>query len=223
MSELSFDQPSQSPATTYRVLDAGCGSGHEIIDIPRGAHVVGIDNSAQALSRNELVDEKIVGDLQSYPLPPASFDEVLCWDVLEHLPQPDRAFRNMAQSLKPGGRMTIGVPNVLAAKGLITKFTPHWFHVWVYRRYFPNNKNAGKPGYGPWPTFLRFSIAPRGLRKMAREEGLEVERLRIYEGRPLKPFWDRHRLIRWACRVIWPFSDPRLTEVEFVARRKDRV
>ena len=30
--------------------------------------------------------------------------------------------------------MTLGVPNVASPKGLLTKFTPHRFHIWVYRR-----------------------------------------------------------------------------------------
>ena len=207
---------------TYRVLDAGCGGGHSILDLPENALIIGMDESELALERNTVIDEGIVGDLQSYPLERDSFDEIICWDVLEHIPAPDKAFANLAQALKPGGRLTIGVPNLISAKGLITKFTPLRFHVWVYKRFFPRVKHAGEPGYGPWKTYLRWSIRPAGLAGLARRHGLVVETNSIYVPRALKPFWERHRLVMFACRVLVPFRDPRLTECKFVARKPER-
>jgi SAM-dependent methyltransferase len=202
----------------YRVLDAGCGGGRSVLELPAHAHVVGMDTSAVALERNELIDETIVGDLQSYPLEPESFDEVVCWDVLEHLPRPDQAFANFAQALKPGGRLTIGVPNILSAKGLVTKFTPLRFHTWIYRFVFRSFSHAGQEGYGPWKTYLRWSIRPRGLDRLAGQHHLQVLDNQVYGARSLDRFMDRP-LIRIACRIVWPFADPRLTEVRFVARK----
>lgn len=210
--------PSSQP-DVYRVLDAGCGAGHAIIDLPANARVVGIDSSAAALSRNRLVDEAIVGDIQTCPVEPSSFDEIVCWDVLEHLPHPDRAFGNLARGLKPGGKLTLGVPNLLSAKGLITRFTPLGFHVWFYRRFFPTATHIGQEGSGPWKTHLRWTIRPHGLVKLAARHGLEVESLTTYEGASLRSFWNRHRTIRLLCRIVWPFADPRLTECKFVARK----
>lgn len=206
-------------SNAYSVLDAGCGGGRAVLDeLPDGAHVVGIDASPDALERNVLVDEKILGDIQTYAFPPESFHAIVCWDVLEHLPHPERAFANMARALKPGGRMTIGVPNLVTPKALVTKFTPHWFHIWFYRHLF-RFPDAGRPGHGPWPTHLRWAIRPNGLRKLAIANNLHVETLRLYEAESLRMFWERHPALSYFHSHCWP-TNPRLTECEAVFYKK---
>jgi SAM-dependent methyltransferase len=142
---------------------------------------VGIDLDPDALARNARIDERIVGDILTYPFQPDSFDVILCQDVLEHLPEPAVALRNFARWVKPGGRIILGFPNVMSLKGLITKFTPHAFHLWFYRRIL-GSKLAGTPGYGPYRTYLRFAISPRNIRKLANEMDLEVETLACTSG-----------------------------------------
>ena len=44
------------------------------------------------------------------PLPDSSADTVLCTDVLEHLPHPDRTFAEIERILAPGGNVLVGVP-----------------------------------------------------------------------------------------------------------------
>lgn len=55
------------------VLEAGCGA-RSPIDFGARAHVVGLDIDKGAISRNKKIDEVIVGDLESYPLPTDAFD-----------------------------------------------------------------------------------------------------------------------------------------------------
>jgi SAM-dependent methyltransferase len=168
-----------------RALDAGCGRERPYVDFGADAYVVGIDISEKELALNAGLDERIVGDIQTYPLPAESFDEIACWDVLEHLPNPRQALGNLINALKPGGRLTLGIPNLLSPKGLLTKFTPHRFHVWVYRRVF-HFEEAGTPGYGPYKTYLRWSLTPRRLVKFVEERGLTVEELTLYESELFK-------------------------------------
>jgi SAM-dependent methyltransferase len=163
-----------------RALDAGCGRERAYVDFGPDVHVVGIDISEIELALNEALDERIVGDIQTYPLPAESFDEIACWDVLEHLPNPTHALVNLINALKPGGRLTLGTPNLLSPKGVLTKFTPHWFHVWVYRHVF-HFEEAGTPGYGPYKTYLRWSLTPQRLVRFVEERGLVVEELTLYE------------------------------------------
>jgi 2-polyprenyl-3-methyl-5-hydroxy-6-metoxy-1,4-benzoquinol methylase len=184
------------------------------------AHIVGIDVSRDGLERNTLVHEKILGDIQTFPLPPESFDAIVCWDVLEHLPRPESAFANLAQALKPGGRLTIGVPNFLSPKALITKVTPHWFHVWFYRYVF-KFRHAGEPGHGPWPTHLRWSIRPSGLRKLALEHDLRIEEIKLYSADSLEEFWSRHPVCSFIYDHCWP-GNPRLTECEAIFAKPSR-
>lgn len=181
------------PDRPLRVLEAGCGSLPLTLDFGESAHLVGIDISEEQLARNNVVSEKILGDLQVHDFAPESFDMVFCWDVLEHLPRPELALDNFRRAIRPGGLIVLKLPNVLSGKGLVTKFTPHGFHVWVYRRIL-RYPNAGKPGFTPFPTFLRWSIAPHRLVDFAERHGLRVDYLATYEADRQTALRDRLRL-----------------------------
>jgi SAM-dependent methyltransferase len=165
---------------TLRVLEAGCGSYPMVVDLGPAKHIVGIDISQRQLERNDVVDEKILGDIQTFPLRPQDFDLVFCFNVLEHLDRPDRALANFRRALRPGGLIVIKVPNVLSLKGLMTKFSPHRVHVWVYR-YILGHPDAGQDDKAPFPTFLRLSMSPPALDRFARRNGLQVAYSCLFE------------------------------------------
>jgi SAM-dependent methyltransferase len=164
---------------TVRILEAGCGS---LSRVNLGDHkfVVGLDIDAPMLDKNDVLDEKILGDVQSYEFPPDSFDLIVCWYVFEHLPHPEEAMARFAHAIRPGGLIVLALPNVMSIKGLITKYTPFRFHVW-FRRNMLGVKNAGTPGHGPFPTFLPFSISPDGMRTLANRNGLSITYLGMFE------------------------------------------
>lgn len=162
-----------------RVLEAGCGSLSHV-DLGRGAYVVGIDINEIQLEKNAGLNEKILGDVESHDFPPRSFDAIVCWYVFEHLSHPERAVARFARSLRPGGIVVLALPNAHSVKGLVTKVTPFRFHVWVRRRLL-GRAHAGTPGHGPFPTFLRFSVAPGSLRRLAGKYGLEVQYFGMFE------------------------------------------
>ncbi len=166
--------------TTVRVLDVGCGDRLRV-KIPEPIYLVGIDTSPEQLERNTIAHERILGDVETYFFEPCSFDVIVCWDVLEHLPNPNRVLNNLIDALKPGGLLVIAVPNPCSLKGLITKFTPHWFHILAHRLLL-GKKNAGKPGYPPFPTYLRFSIRPKGLINWSMSSGLHPEFVAVAMG-----------------------------------------
>ena len=157
---------------SVRVLEAGCGSA-SAVDFGKNARLVGIDISEQQLDRNTILQEKIVGDIQRYDFTPGSFDMIVCWDVLEHLPQPELAVRQFARAAKVGGIVIIKVPNVLSVKGLVTKFLPHFCHVLAYR-FFYGDKNAGKNDTAPFKTYLRFCISANAIKKQGAALGMET-------------------------------------------------
>jgi SAM-dependent methyltransferase len=179
--------------TDLRVLDAGCGS-NSYVRTPETAHRVGIDISEEQLRKNIFVDEKILGDIQVYELPSASFDVIICWWVLEHLREPTEVLSRFRDALRENGIMILAIPNVLSTKGLATKLTPLWFHVWIYRTLY-GDKMAGAPGHPPFRTWLRFSISPGALSRFAHKSGLSVDYINLFEDEGIKRLRRRHRLV----------------------------
>jgi ubiquinone/menaquinone biosynthesis C-methylase UbiE len=98
------------------VIDIGCGPGflsESMADLvgPAG-RVVGIDTSQDlvdlASARNQrawLTYAK--GDAMALDAADAAFDVAVCTQVLEYVPDADRALREMHRVLRPGGRVQI--------------------------------------------------------------------------------------------------------------------
>jgi SAM-dependent methyltransferase len=93
------------------VLDVGSGTGvlaFAVRDATTTARVVGIDLSpeyvAHASTKNADVRVRFeVGDAQALRLPDASFDRTISLLVLNFVPDPERALREMIRVTKPGG------------------------------------------------------------------------------------------------------------------------
>jgi len=182
------------------ILEAGCGSINHF-KYSKEARLVGIDISQEQLDKNDYLSEKILGDLESDLLPSSKFDLIICWDVLEHLIHPNLALSNMNKAAKSGGLLILASPNVLTLRGLLTKFTPHWVHVWYYK-YFIGLKEAGTPGNYPFKSFHKFSMSPPAIRRFAKKNNLSIELYRFstwdhpeYERKWFMLFWRTLNLI----------------------------
>ena len=174
---------------TIRVLEAGGGS-YTLIRIDRPQRITVVDLSPEQLERNTYADEKILGDLHDERLLQDKYDMIVCWDVLEHLSDPALAFRNMARHLSDGGLLVIGCPNLYSLKGLVTRFTPHWFHV-LYYRVVRREKLAGTPGHVPFPTYLRTDMTLKRIVKTAEDMGLNADVAELYHGPALDDLKNR--------------------------------
>jgi len=64
----------------------------------------------------------IVSDITKIPVKSGTFDNVLCTEVLEHVPHPELAVAEIARVLKPGGRLVLTAPFVS-----YTHFSPYFF------------------------------------------------------------------------------------------------
>lgn len=212
--------------SSVTVLEAGCGSLTRVHFGPN-SHIVGIDISQEQLDRHPGLDKRILGDIQEYQLDADSYDAIVCWYVFEHIKRPERALVNFAHAVKPGGLVILAVPNILSLSAVLAKITPHWFHVWVYKRIY-GSRTAGQPGSAPFPTTLPFAIHPRKMISLAEQSGLEVVSQRQWEDPKQLRLRERVRLTGrpWTiCRsVVRRLSrdriDPQLTEVLLVLRRK---
>ena len=158
--------------SNLKILEAGCGSISKVQFKP-GSHIVGIDISEKQLERNKVINEKIRADIQYYDFKPEEYDVIMCWYVLEHLKKPELALQNFSKALKKGGILILGVPNLFSLKGLITRFTPHWFHIFVYR-YIYKRKDAGKNDVGPFKSYIKLPISKGRLIKFASKNGYQI-------------------------------------------------
>jgi 2-polyprenyl-3-methyl-5-hydroxy-6-metoxy-1,4-benzoquinol methylase len=163
----------------HNVLEAGCGSSTHI-NLTGNFHFTGIDISQYQLDRNANVQAKILDDIQTHEFPHESFDIIICWDVLEHLPHPDKALNRFYESLNKDGILIMAFPNLLSLKGLITKFTPLWFHICYYKTIL-KYKEAGTLDHGPFPTYLKNRISPNNILKYAMQNNLSVEYFELLE------------------------------------------
>jgi len=110
-----------------RVLDLGCGQGrhmHAVYFAREGVHAVGVDLLFDdvAKARQGFIDFPdldpaspgsfgfAVGDALRLPFENATFDRVICSEVLEHIPDYMGAVREIIRVLKPGGYLGISVP-----------------------------------------------------------------------------------------------------------------
>ena len=100
-----------------RVLDAGCGAGYgaELLNQAGAASVVGIDTStaALALARLAVTDGVTceLGDVTALSHPDDSFDLVVCFEVIEHVADPERVLDELSRVLRPDGLLLLSSPN----------------------------------------------------------------------------------------------------------------
>jgi ubiquinone/menaquinone biosynthesis C-methylase UbiE len=114
--------------TPINILDIGCGRGHllkflkrkgydcygiERADFPKDTEIENIH-----MYKQEIED---IGFSENF------FDAILIWHVLEHAGDPISMIRETARVLRPGGLLTIAVPNFGSFQARF--FREDWFHL----------------------------------------------------------------------------------------------
>ncbi len=100
------------------VLEVGCACGATLLAIrnvnPK-AEVYGIefDKKAAEMARHFSVVEALDVETLDRPEWHEKFDYIILGDVIEHLREPQRAMKNLALLLKPGGCVLVSTPNVM--------------------------------------------------------------------------------------------------------------
>jgi len=141
------------------LLDIGCAAG-EFIAVIRaldGWMLWGMDRSERAVrhARQYFGVDVWVGDVPGLPLPNRSIGVVTMWHVLEHLPQPLAALRDIARVLQPDGVLMLACPMV-----------DSW-EAWMFGRYWA--------GYDV-PRHL-FVYSRQTLQRMLRQAGFEASEI----------------------------------------------
>jgi ubiquinone/menaquinone biosynthesis C-methylase UbiE len=90
-----------------RLLDVGCGTGHHLASYrDRGFEVAGVDGSEAMIARARAKNPGAIvlpADVETLPFAAASFDYVLCIEVLRYLPDCGPCLGEIRRVLKPGG------------------------------------------------------------------------------------------------------------------------
>jgi SAM-dependent methyltransferase len=166
-----------SPPGELRLLDIGCGWGGLLADLiaslppalARRCVPHGIEISAELarISRERLeplggscVNENALEGLSRFP--EGTFRLIVMSSFLEHEVNPLPLLRHCRERLAPGGRIVLKVPNFASFNRTI--------------------RGAQWCGFR-WPDHVNH-FTPRTLRAMARQAGLEVERLRFLDRQP---------------------------------------
>jgi SAM-dependent methyltransferase len=128
------------------LLDVGCGRGLRLTELKRaGFRPTGLDFQADAVRyiRDTLKIPAEVGGTDDLPklFPPASFDVVTAFYLLEHVRDVRRVMADCLGALKPGGWFVAAVP--LADSLQARLFGKRWIHVTEAPRHLSLPTRAG--------------------------------------------------------------------------------
>lgn len=118
--------------TNLKILDVGCGTGEDLNIINEFGKITIMDISKEALNLipNNLVERKILGDVQKLPqVLYNKFDVVIMLDLLEHIKNDDLAIDQCYKSLKKDGILILLVPAISKIYSAHDRALQH------YRRY----------------------------------------------------------------------------------------
>jgi SAM-dependent methyltransferase len=127
------------PPKDARILEIGCGTGHNFPVLGAYGHVDALEVDAPARA---IASERLGREVGSAPLPEltgiadASYDLIALLDVLEHIEGDRAALLSIRKKLKPGGAILVTVP---ANEWMWSAHDTVHHH---YRRYNPGTLRA---------------------------------------------------------------------------------
>jgi SAM-dependent methyltransferase len=114
------------------VLDIGCGPGFLLREFrERGWQVHGTEFSERSAAHARDVLRLPISIASEFKFQDDSFDAVVMWHVLEHMPDPERTVSEVARVLRAGGVFLCAVPNFGSAEARFAR--DKWFHLDVPR------------------------------------------------------------------------------------------
>lgn len=174
--------------TNIRVLDIGCGDGHDLFLMAKetkdqNVNFFGIDinpEHVEYVQRRADYEgyqniEVCQGEIQelSGKFLPATFDFIVCSEVLEHLQEPYKTILDISRLLVPGGQAVVTTPNARNAISILVNLFK------IKKKQYSGIESDTREGQG---NFLRYGhISLKNYRewiRMFRQAGLHI--LKIY-------------------------------------------
>lgn len=114
-----FRTEAQNADRPLTLLDVGAGHGRTLMylaaaGLDENMSFTGIDNAPERRERLFQPErwDYLLGDIEGgLPYPDASFDIVVCEQVLEHIENPGEILAEIRRVLRPGGMAVLGVPS----------------------------------------------------------------------------------------------------------------
>jgi ubiquinone/menaquinone biosynthesis C-methylase UbiE len=181
-----------------RSLDFGCGGGgltYRLAEVSREAVGIDLDDAKLEFARRQADRlgatnaDFVCYDGKALPFADESFDSILCVDVIEHLPNPERFVTEFVRVLKPGGK-------------LLLSFGPPWLHAhgkhmwgklpgWWTHLLFPRPtvmRVSGFPAQTTWEEIGLHRLSVGTFRRIMKQSGLTFEHHDEKINRVLTPF-----------------------------------
>lgn len=161
-----------------KLLDIGCGRTFPMARkwSATGAEVHGLDPVIDYGSLPPEV-QGVRGGAEDIPYPDETFDLIISCAVLEHLEQPEGAFREFSRLLKPNGRVILLTPSKYDYVSLIARLVPNRFHGWLVKN------TEGRAEMDTFPTFYRAN-SRRQITSLAKGTGLSLEQFQYLDQSP---------------------------------------
>ncbi|HQU85463.1 MAG TPA: methyltransferase domain-containing protein [Pyrinomonadaceae bacterium] len=131
------------------LLDVGCGTKPYLpVFKPFVEKHLGIEYSPESVFRGHKAD--IFGDAMNLPLEDNSVDTILCTEVLEHLPDPEKAISEFFRILRPGGTLITTAPFIYPVHDTwdFFRYTPKGLAAIMTRRGFEIERVESLSGGG---------------------------------------------------------------------------
>ncbi|GAB4552712.1 MAG: hypothetical protein OHK0023_21090 [Anaerolineae bacterium] len=162
---------------TTTVLDVGCGRDSLAAEAIRKARrSLGVDLVPSDLIHNQLVHWPALANAYALPFPTAHVDVITSQWVVEHFPDPQRAFAEMRRVLRPDGSIILLTTNAANYVPRLSRLVPDSV------RDFALHRLLRRPRHESHPTFYRANTR-RALEQTANAAGLVVKRI-TFVGNP---------------------------------------
>jgi len=203
----------------HRVLDIGAGYGYLLHELRTRADIQGVgvepSHSGARHAREKLGVDVYCCMLADAPLEPETFNAVVSFEVIEHVPDPVQFVREAAAFLRPGGHLVLLTDNfeseVVNAFGpAFPKWIPH-----VHINHFgPRTLRAvveqvedlepiRMASYTPWELAVRAPLV-RARPRPAAQQCFDLEGALAHENQgTYRLFRLRHAVNRFWFRLSW--------------------
>lgn len=112
--------------------------------------LIGIDLLKDSIIQNKDLDFKILANLENIPFKNNYFDIVNLPDVVEHLDDPEKVFKEIRNVLKKDGILFISTKNILNPLMAINKFLPLKIRYWVKKKVLKSQGHSLDAFHAPY-------------------------------------------------------------------------